>query len=275
MSTHSSGGSVGKSSGTSPSHLRSHDIRKNSLEVSPSLARSHGPHSQSHDQRKHSLPVSPSNVPYISPSADSQHTQAVQQRGQSTRSHSRSPQQQSGNVSSTSVPPNNQGEAPSDSPPQPYHHRLSERVTQLQNDPQVPALIQQIDDLMDGLLDSPQPERKQPSSTSPNTVSTFERPQEPAWQQQQQKYPVGARDIPSHREGATLSESPFPKNINPADFIREEEMMIDPRNFLNTPSPEPNILDLKGAVPSETTSGSSARAHLHLPLVGGILSSVC
>ena len=89
--------------------------------------------------------------------------------------------------------------------------------------------------------------------------------------------PTRVRDSPmKHDDEVFTSEIPFPKNINPADFMRDEDIKIDPRNYLNTPSPEPTLHDLKGAT-SPISSAGAARggAYQRSPLVGGTLSHVC
>lgn len=142
----------------------------------------------------------------------------------------------------------------------------------MQSDPQVPMLIQQIDELMGGLLDSPIAERKEQPSATQNTAipNAFD-------------LKVGSPftgmngDSLEPSGGMIASESPFLSNINPADFLRDEEIRIDPRNYLNTPSPEPNLLDLnKGTAASAemTASGLSTVTSQPSRLVGGILSSV-
>ena len=153
----------------------------------------------------------------------------------------------------------------------------------MQSDPQVPALIQQIDELMGGLLDSPELERKeQPPYVGLNVAATSTASAQLQEFANLQEYSLPLRmngnGVPERRDVVVASESPFPRNINPADFLRDEEIRIDPRNFLNTPSPEPNLLDLKVASSSSTSemaaSGLSAGGYQHSPLIGGILSTV-
>ena len=173
--------------------------------------------------------------------------------------------------------PGRQDAASSDSSPsqQPYPRRTSETLTHLQSDPQVPALIKEIDDLMGGLLDSPIPEPKQSHEVLPRPINATT-VTEPA------RAPVEVVASRS-QERENMEERPgeeevddddgdivFPKNFNPADFVRDEEIKIDPRNFLNTPSPEPNLLELKGALSTGPTSGGQPRSQL----VGGMLSTV-
>ena len=185
-------------------------------------------------------------------------------------SHSHSPNQQHASVSSSIPPPARQDDTKSDSsPPQaPYRRRTSETLNQMQSDPQVPMLIQQIDELMDGLLDSPVAERKkQPSATATSNAFNLK---------EHSPFTGMNGDSLEQSSGVIASESPFLSNINPADFLRDEEIMIDPRNYLNTPSPEPNLLEFKGTTASAETaaSGLHTGAFQPSPLVGGVLSNV-
>ena len=162
----------------------------------------------------------------------------------------------------------------SDTPPvQTYRQPTSETVFHLKNDPQVPVLIQEIDELMGGLMDTPPLESKLTPSRSA-TVPSFERSQAHGTES---GYRTRVRESPlKHNDDEVFtSEIPFPKNINPADFMRDEDIKIDPRNFLNTPSPEPALLDMKGA-PSTGSSAGTARAgaYQRSSLIGGTLSHV-
>ena len=234
LSTHSSLGSMGRSPGTSPFHLRSHDTRNRS-DSSPSHMRPTIPQGQS--------------VTQALPSSNATHLNTGQP---TTQSHSNSSNQQRTNVSGSIPSPSaHQDEATSDSSPpqQPYRRKTSETLNHMQSDPQVPMLIQQIDELMGGLLDSPVAERKERPSAAQSSATN----------------------------GVVASENPFLSNINPADFLRDEDIKIDPRNFLNTPSPEPNLLDFNGTTASAnemSASGVSTGAFQPSPLVSGVLSSV-
>ena len=220
---------MGRSPGTSPSHLRSHDTRNRSSDSSPSHMRPAIHQGQPHDQPKLHPPVN-----------------GHQATGRpTTQSYSHPHNQQRPNVSSSIPSPVHQDDATAPQQ-QPYRQKPSETLNQMQNDPQVPMLIQQIDELMGGLLDSPIANRKeQPSATATNGVEPI--------------------------------ESPFLSNINPADFLRDEDIKIDPRNFMNTPSPEPNLLDFKGTTTSTAevaATGVPSGAFQPSPLVGGVLSTV-
>lgn len=134
---------------------------------------------------------------------------------------------------------------------------MSETVNQMQSDPQVPMLIQEIDELMGGLLDSPVAERKERPSATQNTATSS-------------AFNLNGDGL-EQGGGMIASESPFLSNINPADFLRDEEIRIDPRNYLNTPSPEPNLL---GTTEMAMSGGVSSGAFQPSPLVGGVLSTV-
>lgn len=207
------------------------------------------------------------------PSANSHQAGQFSTGRPTARSHSHSPNQQHASVSSSTSPPARQDDAKSDSsPPQePYRRRTSETLNQMQSDPQVPMLIQQIDELMGGLLDSPIAERKKQPSATQNTATSN------AFNLKEHSPFTGMNGDNLERSGGMIaSESPFLSNINPADFLRDEEIRIDPRNYLNTPSPEPNLLDFKGTTGSAemAASGLSTGAFQPSPLVGGILSNV-
>ena len=266
---------MGKSPGVSPFHSRSLDVRHNTIGSSPSReARSHDPQNRSHDQQQHCPPQgSPARPPRTLPSQ--QQVQPVKPVSQRLRSSP--PSHGRGNVS-TSVPKGGQNDqaGSSESPsPQPYRQRTSETLNHLQSDPQVPALIKEIDDLMGGLLDdSPAPERKEPTLSSPDMTTptlTFEPARLPARVDDQRRGVV--REHREEEEAVVTSENLFPQNINPADFLRDEDIRIDPRNFLNTPSPEPTLLDLKGPTATGLATGGSA-PYQQSPLIGGILSNV-
>ena len=247
LSARSSLGSMGRSPGTSPSHLRSHDTRNHSSDSSPA-------------HRRGSVP-----------SASSHQTAQFNTGQPSTRSHSHSPNQQPAGVSSSIPPPAHQNDVKSDtSPPQePYRQRMSETVNQMQSDPQVPMLIQEIDELMGGLLDSPVAERKERPSATQNaaTSSAFNMIEHSSLTE------MNGAGL-EQGSGLIASESPFLSNINPADFLRDEEIRIDPRNYLNTPSPEPNLLGTTASAEMSASGGVSTGAFQPSPLVGGVLSTV-
>ena len=137
-------------------------------------------------------------------------------------------------------------------------------------------LIQEIDELMGGLMDTPPPEHKQsPLTPTGATVPGFERLQ--ARRGTELEYRMRVRNSPTKQSDDEVftSEIPFPKNINPADFMREEDIEIDPRNFLNTPSPEPTMLNMKSASkPGSSAGAARGSAHQRSTLVGGTLSHV-
>lgn len=281
LSAHSSAGSVGKSPGASPLHPRSHDLGQHLLSGSPFQEGAHAvQHTQSHDQNKQQpIPVAPPHVPQKSPSADVQQVQPVKPVSQP---HSHSPPQPRGGGTDSVPKTGFQYKTASDSPsPQQFRRKTSETLNHLQNDPQFPALIQQIDELMGGLLDdSPAPERKEQTLTSPETMTSSMLKQQPPPQQALGGVEERGRNGNFAKRGDEASilspdlDIPFPKNINPADFIRDEDIKIDPRNFLNTPSPEPNLLDLKVATTKTGPETGSSSSFQHSPLIGGILSYV-
>jgi hypothetical protein len=131
-------------------------------------------------------------------------------------------------------------------------------------------LIQEIDELMGGLLDSPIAERKERPSATQNaaTSSAFNVIEHSLLTG------MGNGNGLEQSSGAIASESPFLSNINPADFLRDEEIRIDPRNYLNTPSPEPNLLNTTGSAEMAATTGVSSGAFQPSPLVSGVLSTV-
>ena len=149
---------------------------------------------------------------------------------------------------------------------------MSETVNQMQSDPQVPMLIQEIDELMGGLLDSPIAERKERPSATQNAQNAAI---SSAFNMLEHSPSTGMNGAGLEQGGGLIaSESPFLSNINPADFLRDEEIRIDPRNYLNTPSPEPNLLSTTASAEMAASGGVSTGAFQPSPLVSGVLSTV-
>ena len=210
--------------------------------------RSYATEGQSHDLQKHLLPTATSG----------QQVQPVKPV---------SPKQARRGIPPSPSTSGHQDNASSESSPAQSHGRPSETVAHLQSDPQVPALIKEIDDLMGGLLDSPTPEPKQTHEDTSRLTNGRAEPE--TWRAAANVDPdrLREREVLVEKEEVDNGDIVFPKNFNPADFIRDEDIKIDPRNFLNTPSPEPNLLELKGAISASSSAG-------HSPLVGGVLSTV-